>query len=303
MTCPSSRLVCQFLDWMTAQKGFSPASRKAYQNDLDQLAEFMAGRGFSLDNPAQITERDFSAWAASLYRAGLAKSSMARKLAAGRGFFRFLARQGKIGNDPAARVHNPRQEIRQPRVLNVDEAFALLDSGANPANPDLAARDIALAELLYGSGLRISEALALDVKDAGIESGIVRVMGKGGRERLCPLSDSCADALALWLSRRKAVANPDEPALFVGKRGKRLNRRQAIRIMEELCATAGIDRTISPHALRHSFATHLLGSGADLRVVQELLGHKRLTTTERYTHLSLEKIIAIYDAAHPRSGG
>lgn len=291
-----------FLRWMASQKCFSADSLKAYAGDLGQLAEFLRERNLDLNQPVVITAGDLEAWVASLFRMGYAKSSMARKLAAARGFFRFLYRRGKIVVNPAQDLHDPKQETRYPRVLNIDETFRLLDCEPQAQSSALAARDLALVELLYGSGLRISEALALNVGDAGPDQRCMRILGKGARERLCPLSDTCIDALARWLSVRPLVADSDETALFVGSRGKRLNRRQANRIINDLCIAAGLQAPVSPHALRHSFATHLLGSGADLRSVQELLGHKRLATTQRYTHLSLERIIAIYDKAHPRSG-
>ena len=162
-------------------------------------------------------------------------------------------------------------------------------------------RDLALAELLYGSGLRISEALGLDIDDVQLSSRVLRVMGKGSRQRLAPLSDTSCDSLKSWLDERPLMAQPDEPALFVGARGSRLNRREAARIVERLCRRAGLDFTVSPHSLRHSFATHLLTAGADLRSVQELLGHSRLTTTQRYTQVSLEHLMEAYDKAHPKA--
>ena len=163
------------------------------------------------------------------------------------------------------------------------------------------ARDICLAELLYGSGLRVSEALALDAGRLSAESESLRIMGKGGKERLTPLTDTAKTALAVWLSLRPALAPPGERALFVGVRGKRLNRREAQRVIESLCRRAGLPQPVSPHGLRHSFATHLLEAGADLRSVQELMGHARLATTQRYTHLNLAHLMAVYDKAHPKA--
>ncbi len=163
------------------------------------------------------------------------------------------------------------------------------------------ARDICLAELLYGSGLRISEALSLNAKRISRESEAVRVLGKGGKERLAPLTDSAREALERWLAVRGTLAEAGERALFVGVRGKRLNRREAQRIIEDLCRRAGLPQPVSPHGLRHSFATHLLEAGADLRSVQELMGHARLTTTQRYTHLNLAHLMAVYDKAHPKA--
>ena len=290
-----------FIGWLDTQKGFSQATQAAFRSDLCQLEAWLAQRNQTLDRAGELELGDLQAFAASLFRSGLAKSSIARKLAAARCFFRHLLRQGKIETDPARNLHNPKQEKIQPRLLNVDEAFAALDCMPGEGTEATLARDKALAELLYGSGLRISEALALDAQDISPASTAVRVLGKGSRERICPLSDTCRDALALWLAARPSLALPSETALFVGNRGKRLNRRQAGRIIAGLCAAAGLNKTVSPHGLRHSFASHLLAAGADMRSVQELLGHSRLATTQRYTLLGLEKIISVYDAAHPRA--
>ena len=304
-----------FLTWMEVQKGASQATLKAYGSDLAQLAEFLRGQQADLGRPQGVTKRHIQAYLAWLFRLGEAKSSMARKLAAARSYFRFQQRSGGVAENVAAQVRNPRQEKRHPRALNVDETFALLDAGHSAAScaglgramPDsaeaerLLCRDLALAELLYGSGLRISEALGLDVDDVQLSSRVLRVMGKGSRQRLAPLSDTSCDSLKSWLDERPLMALPDEQALFVGSRGSRLNRREAARIIERLCRRAGLDFTVSPHSLRHSFATHLLAAGADLRSVQELLGHSRLTTTQRYTQVSLEHLMEAYDKAHPKA--
>ena len=298
-----------FLVWMEVQKGASPATLKAYGSDLAQLAEFLRGQDADLGRPETVTKRHIQAYLAWLFRLGDAKSSMARKLAAARSYFRFQQRSGAATENVAAQVRNPRQEKRHPRALNVDETFALLDTEQKPGQPRaesaeaerLLCRDLALAELLYGSGLRISEALSLDMDDVQLASRVLRVMGKGSRQRLAPLSDTSCDSLKSWLDERPLMALPDEPALFVGSRGSRLNRREAARIVERLCRRAGLDFTVSPHSLRHSFATHLLTAGADLRSVQELLGHSRLTTTQRYTQVSLEHLMEAYDKAHPKA--
>lgn len=296
-----------FLSWLAVQKGASDATQNAYGADLTQLAVFLREQGADLARPGEVSRKHIQAFLAWLFRRGEAKSSMARKLAAVRSFFRFLLRSGRVSENVAAQVRNPRQEKHHPRALNVDETFALLDTpkAAPPSEAHAArllCRDLALAELLYGSGLRISEALSLDLDDAQLRSRVLRVMGKGSRERLAPLSDTSCEALAVWLAERSYLALPEEQALFVGARGARLNRREAARIIAGLCRRAGLAFTVSPHSLRHSFATHLLAAGADLRSVQELLGHRRLTTTQRYTQVSLEHLIRAYDQAHPRSG-
>ena len=308
-TPEASRLVEDFLSWLTVERGAPSTTRNAYAADLDHFVRALAARGVDVGEPATVTTRHVQAWVGQLYREGLARSSMARKLAATRTFFRYLQRQGRVETNVAAQVHNPRQERRQPRILNREETRALLEAGPGapggrapgPEAAGLRCRDLALAELLYGSGLRISEALGLDVDDIQLAGGMVRVMGKGGRERMAPLSDASVRALTAWLSERPYLAPVDSPALFVGARGGRLDRREAARRIALLCREAGLDVTVSPHTLRHSFATHLLDAGADLRSVQELLGHRRLATTQRYTQVSLERLMRVYDAAHPRA--
>lgn len=299
-----------FLAWMEFQKGASEATVEAYAVDILEFETYLHGMGASLERPSEITRQMVQGFSASLFREGMARSSMARKLSALRSLFRHLLRLHKIEKDPCAGVRNPKQDQRHPAMLNVDQVFSLLDekqscpeaapSGPPEADEVFHLRDMALLELLYGSGLRISEALGLDVNDVRPESGHVQVMGKGGKERIVPLSDTCKAALVRWLAVRNSVPPAHgERAAFLGRRGKRLDRRQAARILEEHAAEAGIPQHISPHDLRHSFATHLLEGGADLRAVQELLGHSRISTTQRYTHLNLDALTRIYDAAHP----
>lgn len=299
-----------FLAWLEFQKGASPATVRAYGTDLMEFEQFLNRQDATLNQPETVTRHHVQAFSASLFRAGTARSSTARKLSALRSLFRYLQRGRQISVNPCAGVRNPRQEQRHPAMLNVDQMFSLL-SDTSPAHSDnapdsvemaLRLRDRALLELLYGSGLRISEALDLDAKDCPpLESpGVsIRVMGKGSKQRLALLSDTCRAALAAWLEARPRLAARGESALFVGRRGARLNRRQAARIVDESSLLAGIAQHVSPHELRHSYATHLLEGGADLRSVQELLGHSRISTTQRYTHLSLDSLARIYEAAHP----
>lgn len=301
----STGFLAEFIQWLNVQKGAAVASQCAYESDLRQFLSFLADHKGEKISPSVFSDRNIQAYLAWLHKTGTAKSSMARKLAAIRSCFRYLRGKGIIEPEAKLKIRNPKQERRQPTVLNVDEVFALLDTpklsaSATPQERALHARDMALAELLYGSGLRISEALALNMADLRSGAKVIRVMGKGARERLAPLTDAARDALFQWREERDLVADDDETALFVGARGKRLNRREAARIIQGLCDRGGLQNCISPHGLRHSFATHLLGSGADLRSVQELLGHKRVSTTQRYTALGMEKLIKIYDAAHPR---
>lgn len=316
-----------FLAWLELQKGFSPATCAAYRGDLEQFEGWLQGEALSLARPQEVEKRHVQRYSGYLHREGQARSSISRKLSALRSFFRHLLRNRKVNDNPAAGVRNPKQQIRHPGALNVDQVFSLLDEAsvrsgvsahlggvapgkepeahAAPQDKELAeaGRDQALMELLYGSGLRISEALGLNLMDVNPADGFVRVLGKGSKERLAPLSPTSAETLAAWLKLRPLLlpAASTEQALFVGNRGGRLDRRQAARILEKLRLESGLPQHVSPHALRHSFATHLLEGGADLRAVQELLGHARLSTTQRYTHVTLDRLMRVYDKAHPRS--
>lgn len=304
-----------FLAHLELEKGFSSATVQAYAGDLAQFEALLQSRGLSLAEPSDITKKQVQAFLADQHRQNMGKSSVARRLSALRAFFRFCARMRMISTLPTEGVKNPRQDKRHPDVLNVDQVFAVLEAGQKPKaeaarkkDPGRAeaetARDLALAELLYGSGLRISEAIGLNSAQLNLQNATARVLGKGGKQRLAPLSDSSVEALERWLGLREALLPPgrrDDDALFLGSRGGRLGRRQAQRIVEDLCKRAGLAQAVSPHALRHSFATHLLEAGADLRSVQELLGHARLSTTQRYTHLNLAKLVQVYDKAHPKA--
>lgn len=301
-----------FIGHLAVEKGYSDATVAAYARDLHQFESYVQQHGGTLDAPQAITRQTVQGFLADLHRQRMNKTSMGRKLSALRGFFRYLAKKKFIAVIPTDGVRNPKTDTRHPKALNVDQTFAVLDERRQltaeatrhrgNAREQLT-RDLALAELLYGSGLRISEALDLNLSDIDPSSGIVRVMGKGSKERMVPLSDTAKTALQTWLRQREALdASGREPALFLGARGGRLNRRQATRIIEDLCKRVGLPQAVSPHGLRHSFATHLLEAGADMRSVQELLGHARLTTTQRYTHLNLARLVEVYDKAHPKSG-
>ena len=301
-----------FLAWLEYQKGASEATVRAYGADILEFETFLKERGLSLARPGDIDRRTVQGFSAALFRKDIARSSTARKLSALRTLFRYLLRLRKITADPCAGVRNPKQDQRHPAMLNVDQMFDLLEdqpaafgelpASALPETPEgiMHRRDMALLELLYGSGLRISEALGLDIDDVRSGTPSIRVIGKGSKQRQVPLSDTCLAALARWMEVRAQVPPVfGERALFLGRRGKRLDRRQAARILEEHAQLSGIPQHVSPHDMRHSFATHLLEGGADLRAVQELLGHSRISTTQRYTHLDMNALNRIYDAAHP----
>jgi len=293
--------VCRgFLAFLEVEKGYSLATVRAYAADLDQFEAFLVRRGKGLEAFEAITRDDATGFLAELHRQHLKKTSMARKLSTLRSFFRYLIRHRLLSSTPLAGLRNPKQERRHPRALNVDQATALMDAPTR-AGPE-GIRDLALAEVLYGSGLRVSEALSLTVDDVRADRGFVRVRGKGGKDRLAPLSEAARHRISEYLDERGGlVHDAAEQALFLGARGRPLSRREAQRIISRLALDAGVDQSVHPHTLRHSFASHLLQAGADLRSVQEMLGHSRLSTTERYTHLDLRHIMEVYDQAHPHS--
>jgi len=287
-----------FLVYLDAQRGFSPATIRAYGTDLQGIHAFLASRDKGLDRPEQVTKGDITAYLADVHRQGLAKTSVARKLSALRSFYRFLLKKNMVTHDPCASLSNPKLPKPTPRALNVDQAIHLVDQSVS-ADPE-ALRDRALLELLYGSGLRISEAVGLDFNHVDLAGRLVRVLGKGRKERLAPMTSVTVEYLSRYLEQRGAFGPaPEEQAVFVGKKGGRLHRRQATRIIKAAAARGGLPASISPHTLRHSFASHLLQAGADLRSVQELLGHSSISTTQRYTHLDLHQVMRIYDASHP----
>ncbi len=300
--CPLPAPVLAVLDYLSGQKGYSAATVAAYAGDAAQFEEHLARRGLTLAEPARVTREHVRGFLAELHRLRLGKASMGRKLSSLRGLFRFLQQKKLVAKSPLAGVKNPKGEKRHPGVLNADQAKALVEAG--DALDPRSLRDMALAELLYGAGLRISEAVTLDLLDVDLSRGMARVLGKGGKTRLAPMGEAARERMLAYLRVRGAFSPaPDERAFFLGARGARLNRRQAARILESMAAGAGLPQRVHPHMLRHSFATHLLQAGADLRSVQELLGHSRLATTQRYTHLDLTRIMRAYDAAHPLASG
>lgn len=282
------------------QKNYSAATVRSYRTDLEEFESFLQQKGKSLAELSAIQKKDIQEFLVHLYTLKMHKSSMARKLSCLRSFFRFMLQKKFITENPMLGVRNPKQEIHHPTMLNVDQVFSMLDEENAEEEGAFYYRDNALLELLYGSGLRISEALGLNVQDVNREGETIKVFGKGSKERIVPLSDTCRKALAAWLEKRNTLTvERGEKAFFVGKRGKRLNRREANRIIEMYRQKAGIATRVSAHDLRHSFATHLLEGGADLRSVQELLGHSKIATTQRYTHLDMDALTRIYDRAHP----
>jgi integrase/recombinase XerC len=292
-----------FLGWLARERRASPRTVEAYGNDLDGLFGFLThhlGAPPDLRAFGALTVADLRAWLAAEAARGLAASSRARRVASTRTFFRYLARRHGTNNPAASLLATPRLRRRLPRALPPADALAVAaDIGDDASGPVAAARDVALFTLLYGCGLRIAEALSLTVRDAPDQT--LRVRGKGDKERVVPVLPAVRDAVAAWLAVHPARAQPDAP-LFVGARGGKLNAAVAQRTLRLYRARAGLPEHATPHALRHSFATHLLAGGADLRAIQELLGHASLSTTQAYTAVDQARLLAVWRAAHPRAG-
>ncbi len=322
-----------FLQYLALNRNASAHTVRAYESDLSQFIGHAAAQADLKQRdlqPAQLDRHALRGFLADLHKQGQSRATAARKLAAVRTFLRYLRREGVIDDDPGALVATPKRDIRMPAHLSEDEMAALIESPGD-ANV-LARRDRAILELFYASGLRLSELAGLDVDDVNLGAKMVRVLGKGGKERIVPFNGSAAAAVKSYLKERETLVAPG-PAqaghdrsndrsgvtrgagrvplqpdrgrrrdpLFVNFRGGRLTSRSIDRLVRRYVAASGTRMGISPHALRHSFATHLLQRGADLRVIQELLGHARLSTTQRYTHVNAAQLLEVYRNAHPRA--
>jgi integrase/recombinase XerC len=299
-----------FLDYIRLNRNASPHTVAAYESDLSQFVAFAGehtGRRQALQ-PKHLSLDVIRGYLAELYRQGQARTSVARKVSALRTFTRYLRREGLIDADPAVLAVAPKREQKVPAHLSVDEMSQLLDT------PDLSTplgrRDRAILELFYASGIRLSELVALDLEDVDLSGRMVRVMGKGRKERIVPFNKSAEKSLRKWYSDRALLTRDEEQRqrtrergtpLFVNARGGRLTGRSVQRLVARYVASCSTRFGISPHALRHSFATHLLQAGADLRAIQELLGHVRLSTTQRYTHVNVAQLLDVYRKAHPRA--
>jgi integrase/recombinase XerC len=288
----------QFLGYLRTVRNLSGHSLAAYGTDLLQLAAFLEKRGTT--DPGQVTYLDLRAWLGELREGGRSRATVARKLASSRSMFKWLHREGLLDADPAATLRSPKKERLLPRFLSKEEVDRLLAAPKGDALPEV--RDRALLETLYSSGVRVSELAAMDETDLDLRSGVARVMGKGRRERLAGLGSFAVAAIRSYLSAKERHPVPRRGvALFENRDGGRLSTRGIQRVLARRLAQAGLDPHISPHKIRHSFATHLLDAGADLRSVQELLGHKNLATTQIYTHVSAARLREVYDRAHPRA--
>jgi integrase/recombinase XerC len=290
--------VVSFLDHLRAERNASLHTVRSYEADLALFCRYLEEEQGEGADPSAIDSRRLRRYSAWLSGQGYASSTIARRLASLRSFYRFQRRQGVIASDPAGGLRNPKQSKRLPSLLRIDEVIRLLD--AIPTADPLGVRDRAMFETLYGGGLRVSELVGLNLDDLDPDQELARVRGKGRRERLAPIGRMAMTWIGQWRALRQP-ARSDEPALFLNRYGTRLTTRSVGRLLDAHLAGLGLDRGASPHTLRHSFATHLLDRGADLRSVQELLGHRNLTTTQIYTHVTQERLRDIYQDAHPRA--
>jgi len=299
-------LIQQFAAHLRNERNVSPHTVRNYLSDLAQFQRFLVERELALDGAGGVDAGKVDIHVVRAYLASLApdrkKSSMGRKLAALKGFFRYLVTTKRIEKDPLLLINSPKQEKPLAKFLTVDDAFHLLDS--IKLENGLDQRDRAVLEVFYSTGIRVSELVGLDWADIDIQLGIIRVVGKGAKERIVPIGAVALKALESYadsVRQQWQVACRGETPVFLNHRGRRITTRSVARIVEKHLKLAGIQIKMGPHGLRHSFATHLLNGGADLRTIQELLGHVSLSTTQRYTHLNLDQLTAVYDKAHPRA--
>ena len=325
------RLADRYLEHLAGERALAAHTLRAYRGDLDRFLLFVGrdylGRDPQTVDAAEVDAAAVRAFLGALTREGLGKRSQGRALAAVRGLFRWAVREGELPASPAGVVRTPKAPQRLPRHLRPAEMEVVLEAAASADNARLGLRDRALVELLYASGLRVGELVSLDWRDLDLRARVLRVVGKGGKERMVPFGAPAAAALRAWLmawedvraartngsddagaagvssrARAAAAAAADEAMpVFLNARGGRLTDRSVRRILDRCVAQAAIATGVHPHTLRHSFATHLLEAGADLRAIQELLGHSSLSTTQRYTHVEVERLLAVYRESHPRA--
>jgi len=280
----------RFIQYLKVEKGVSSHTLRAYKKDLEIFSDFVGS------SPDDIEPIDVRGFIAGQIASGLSKTSAGRRLAAVRSFFRYLYREGIIKSNPAKVVNTPKRPGMLPRFLTVDDVFKLIEKPEGIGF--IVSRDRAILELLYSSGIRVSELSGLDMEDIDLREGLIKVKGKGMKERIVPIGIKAIEAIRTYLVERMLLKKR-ENALFLNKRGTRLTERTIRRIVVKYARLVLIDGRIGPHTLRHSFATHLLQAGADLRSIQELLGHASLSTTQKYTHLDITHLMAVYDMAHP----
>ena len=304
-----NNLISAFLESLAVEKGYSANTCRSYRNDLEGFVEYLvqnppadtrrsqSGDPVKIDGLQPITIRGYLGW---LHKKNK-KTTIARKLSAVRSFFKFLVKRGIIEDNPAESILTPKQGKTIPEYLPIDEMFRLLDSIQNSGILDL--RNRAIFETLYSCGIRVAELVGMDLRNVDFGAGVIRVLGKGRKERIVPIGQKALDAIKIYREQVKKEwgisANHNGP-LFLNKNKGRLSARSVARILDNLVKACGLLKPVSPHTMRHTFATHMLDAGADLRVVQELLGHKSLSTTQKYTHVSIDRLMETYDRAHPR---
>ncbi len=292
----------RFLQYLRAERNASSLTVKSYREDLTALTEYLTESCGHCPRPGELRTLDLRGYVAALTEAGYAQSTVARRLASMRSFLRFAQREGLIDHNPAKPLRNPRKSRKLPHFLSTDELGRLL--GAPPRDTPAGLRDRAILETMYSAGLRVSETVGANFCDIDFDGGLVRVRGKGRRERLAPLGSFALKAVAAYFAVRKLSPRETQGAeapVFLNRFGRRITTRSVGRMLEKYLKQTGLDLRTSPHTLRHSFATHLLDAGADIRSVQELLGHKSLVTTQIYTHVSTAGLLEAYEKAHPRA--
>jgi len=293
------KMITWFVESLSFEKGYSANTCRAYKHDIEEFVSFneRSEASFSLDKATPLAIRGYLFFLHKKNR----KSTMARKLSAVRSFFRYLVKNGIIADNPAETILSPKQEKTIPAYLTVDDMFRLLDSIKTDKVQDL--RNRAIFETLYSGGLRVSELAGMNLFDVDYSNSVLRIVGKGNKERIVPVGRKALDAISSYRTRLAngyGAGSDKNGPLFLNLKNGRLSTRSIARILNKLVKDCGLFTTVSPHALRHSFATHMLDAGADLREVQELLGHKSLSTTQKYTHVSIGRLMEIYDNAHPR---
>lgn len=294
-----------FLIYLTVEKGFSDNTVAAYRNDLSRLASFAeeeANKQGVAPSWANFSRQGMLSYLLDLNQRSYAPTTRARKVAAARSFFKFLVAEGIIEEDPTKNVKSPAVGRALPKPISVSQVRALLEQPTKRSTPD-AKRDAAMLQLLYASGMRVSELVSLNLEDVNTVDGDVRCFGKGHKERIVPIHKQAVQAIDEYVeeARPRLVRSDKERALFLNRRGDRLTRQGFWQILKEYAKSAGLEGEVTPHTLRHSFATHMLSGGADLRAVQELLGHANISTTQVYTHLTTEHIRRAYEQSHPRA--
>ncbi len=294
-----------FLNYLAVERGLSENTSAAYQNDLYQLADFAQGQAAGrsvMPSWANFGRQDMLSYLLNLKERNYAATTQARKVAAAKSFFSFLLDEGRIKNNPTENISSPKVGKALPDAISISQVRQLIDQPARLSTPE-ARRDRAMLELLYASGMRVSELVSLNLGDVDAQDGNVRCLGKGNKERLIPIYNKAAETVADYAKdiRPRLARSDSEPALFLNQRGDRLTRQGLWQILKGHAKSAGLGNQVTPHTLRHSFATHMLNGGADLRSVQELLGHANIATTQIYTHLTSEHIRRTYDNAHPRA--